>query len=179
MKTRITAKLLVAASAIGLLFAAADASAFGSGRILRGNAEGGFTAGKFRANQGPNGGGYVHGRRTTTDGNGDVTTSRGTAFRGPNGGSGTRYGSNTVNADGNASHQSGLSASGERGSVETSGSASRSADGTVQQSRNTTLTNASTGNTMNVSESYSKGSGVTRSASCSDASGNAIPCPSR
>lgn len=162
MKNRIIINTLTAAASLGLLLAAADASAFSSGRIRSANASGGFTASAFRANQGPSGGGYFHSRQATTDGSGNATVNRGTTFSGPNGASGSRYGNNAYNADGSASHSSGFSASGNRGSLETSGSASRSADGTVQQSRNTTVTNASTGNTVNVSESYTKGSGVTR-----------------
>lgn len=179
MKNPILANTLVATAAIGLLFAAADASAFTSGRFMRANGEGGYSAVKFRANQGLNGGGYDHGRSVSGDGQGDVTSTRGTAFRGPDGGTGTRYGRNTRNADGSASHESGFQGSNARGSIQSDGSASRSADGTVEQSRTTTATSAATGNTRTVDESYNKTDGYSRSASCTDASGNSIPCSSR
>jgi hypothetical protein len=49
----------------------------------------------------------------------------------------------------------------------------------VDQSRTTSATSASTGNTMTVNESYNKDTGLTRSATCTDAAGNSIACPSR
>jgi hypothetical protein len=179
MKTRVMTHALIATATLGLLLAATDASAFTAGRTVRANGEGGYTAGKFRAGQGPNGGGFVHGHRITTDGQGDVTSARGTAFRGPNGGSGTRYGRNTVNADGSASHESGFQGSNARGSIQSSGAATRSSDGTWEQGRTTSATRAATGNSVNVNESYSKETGLTRNVTCSDAAGNTIPCPSR
>lgn len=179
MNTRSIARALFAAASLGLLLAAADASAFASGRVVRQNPAGGITAGNFRAGQGPNGGAFARGRATVTDGAGNGGTVSGGAVRGPNGGTGARAGSTTWNADGSANHSSGFQASGSQGNVQSSGSATRGADGSLNQSRTTTATNAATGNTMTSSESYTKGSGVTRTTTCADAAGNTIACPSR
>jgi hypothetical protein len=55
---------------------------------------------------------------------------------------------------------------------------SRSADGTASAERNTSATNANTGVTFDGSTTYTKGSGVSRSASCRDANGNTVTCGS-
>ncbi|MFZ3116716.1 MAG: hypothetical protein WA159_00200, partial [Variovorax sp.] len=88
----------------------------------------------------------------------------------------SRAGTNTRNADGSATHRSSLSANGSQGSVQSSGSASRDASGTVTQSRSTTATNAATGNSVQSSSSYSKDTGLTRSATCYNAGGAVIAC---
>ena len=54
----------------------------------------------------------------------------------------------------------------------------RSADGTASAERNTSATNANTGVTFDGSTTYTKGSGVSRSASCRDANGNTVTCGS-
>jgi hypothetical protein len=98
---------------------------------------------------------------------------------GGNGGSAARAGKTTIAADGSATHQSGVVAQSAKGSVESSGGATRDAAGNVTQARSSTVTSATTGNTMNTSSSYSKDTGVTRSASCYNASGVSIACPTR
>jgi hypothetical protein len=55
----------------------------------------------------------------------------------------------------------------------------RSADGTASGERNATATNASTGVTFDGTATYTKGSGVSRSASCTDAAGNTVTCGKR
>lgn len=180
MKTRRFAGVLFAtAASLGLLLAATDASAFASGRFAHPNAAGGVTAGKFRAGQGPNSGAYARGRALATDGAGNGAFASGRAFRGPNGGRGARIGGTTWGADGSVNHASGFRASGARGSVQSSGSATRSADGDVHQNRTTTATSSATGNTRTTTESYSKDAGLSRSTTCTDAAGNAITCPTR
>jgi hypothetical protein len=52
----------------------------------------------------------------------------------------------------------------------------RSSDGTASAERNTTATNPNTGVTFDGSTTYTKGSGASRNASCTDASGNAVNC---
>lgn len=147
-----------------------------SRRVVRPNLAGGTTATAAVVRQGPYGGGIVRGRAVATDGQGNATTVRGGTARGPNGGTASRTGTNTRNADGSATHQSSLSASGSQGSVQSSGSASRDASGNVTQSRSTSATNAATGNSVQSSSSYNQDTGLTRSATCYNASGAVIAC---
>jgi len=119
-------------------------------------------AGGVRAIRANAGGGYTYGAAV--------------GRRGPNGGIGARAGTTTVNADGSASHRSGLQASGSRGSIQSSGSATRDASGNVTQSRSTSATNAVTGNSVQSSSSYNSATGLTRSATCYNASGAVIAC---
>lgn len=175
MKTRslilaLGATLLAAAVTAGT----ADAA---SRRVVRPNAAGGTTATAITAHEGPNGGKYVRGRGLATDGQGDARYVSGGAFKGPDGATGGRAGTTSRSADGSMTHQSGMTAQGARGSVQSSGSATRDASGNVSQSRTSTATSAATGDTIKTSESYTSGSGVTRSASCFDAGGNSIACP--
>jgi hypothetical protein len=148
-----------------------------SRRVVRPNAEGGTTATAITAHAGPNGGKSVRGRGVATDGQGDAKTVSGGAFKGPNGATGARAGTTSRSADGSMTHWSGMTAQGAKGSIQSSGSATRNASGDVTQSRSSTATSAATGDTLKTSESYSSGSGVTRSAACFDASGNSIACP--
>lgn len=144
-------------------------------RFIRPNADGGATAGRLAGGAGPNGGGFLRGRRTQGDGQGNVTSTSGGAFRGPNGASGARAAQVTHNADGSASRQGGFAASGERGSVQSQGNVSRTADGAVSGERTTSATGAN-GNTYQGSTTYTKGEGVSHTGTCSDAAGNSIPC---
>src|SRR3989344_1270007 len=98
------------------------------------------------------------------------------------------------NADGSTTTHTGVARSGPngamlrgrtvppqkaQGSLHSSGGASRNADGSVEQARSTTATSAATGNSVQTQSSYSKGSGLSRSATCYDASGTAMACPTR
>jgi hypothetical protein len=88
-------------------------------------------------------------RRLLTDGNGNLSANGSSAFTTTNGSSGSR-----------------------------STRVTRSADGSASGERSTTATNAETGVTFNGSTSYTKGSGASRSASCTDASGKTVTCGS-
>ncbi|RIX46072.1 MAG: hypothetical protein D3M94_10170 [Rhodocyclales bacterium GT-UBC] len=157
------------------LSAALPASIQARERFVRPNADGGVTAGRLNGGIGPQGGAHLRGRRTQSDGQGNVTSSSGGVFRGANGAQGGQAAQVSRHADGSASRQGGFAASGERGSIQSQGSASRSVDGTVSGQRNTSATGAS-GNTYQGNTSYTKGEGVSHSASCTDAAGNSIPC---
>ena len=85
----------------------------------------------------------------------------------------------TPSADGSLQHDSGFNASNSKGSVQSQGSATRDAQGDVTQSRTTTATSASTGDTLKSTTSYNKDTGLEHSVNCFDASGNAIACPTR
>ena len=85
----------------------------------------------------------------------------------------------TQGADGSVLHQSGVKASGSRGSVNSTGGYTRNADGTLSQNRNTGITNAATGNSYQGSTSYDASNGLSRSATCYNAAGDVIACPSR
>lgn len=127
------------------------------------------------ARQGPNGGGFARGRVVTGDGQGNAHMVSGGVFRGPNGGSGARIGEATSAADGSLSRRGGFQASNANGSIAGQGSATLGADGSLTQSRTTTATGAA-GNSYSGSTSYSKETGVVHSGTCSDPSGNVIPC---
>src|SRR3989344_2859249 len=77
------------------------------------------------------------------------------------------------------SHGATVPAQKPQGSLHSGGGASRNADGSVEQARSTTATSAATGNSVQTQSSYSKGSGLSRSATCYDASGTAMACPTR
>jgi hypothetical protein len=110
---------------------------------------------------------------------GGTTTAGVTARQGANGGTAVRAGRTSTVADGSAQHASGIRAQSAKGSVQSSGTASRDAAGNVTQARSSTVTSAATGNTLKTNSSYSKDTGVTRSASCYNASGASIACPTR
>lgn len=147
-------------------------------RSVEHNADGSTTARTGVARRSPNGT-VLRGRTTTTDGqgNGSVTSRR--AAVGAQGGTAVRQGRTTRSADGSASHSGTVSAQNAQGHLQSSGSATRNADGTVTQARSTTATSAATGNSVQAQSSYSKDSGLSRSATCYDASGTAMACPTR
>lgn len=170
----------LAAVALGAVLAlAAPAEAQARTRhSVEHNADGSTTAHTGVARRGPNGG-VLRGRTATTDGQGNTSvTSRG-AVVGAQCGMAVRQGSTTRDADGSASHSGSLSAQNARGSLQSSGGATRNADGTVTQARTSTATSAATGNSVQTQSSYSQGSGLSRSATCYDASGAVMACPSR
>ncbi|MFM9979045.1 MAG: hypothetical protein ACKVOP_13500 [Sphingomonadaceae bacterium] len=124
-----------------------------------------------------NGNVWARGRAVTTSESDATTATSGGAFKAANGAWGARASQTTVNPDGSATRRGGFAASGARGSVASEGSAARNADGTYSGSRATTATNAATGNTYKGSTTYDSTNGVTRSATCTDATGNTIACP--
>jgi hypothetical protein len=117
-------------------------------RIVTDSANGGLAV----RSAGAVNGGRVDGagqRRLSGDGQGNLQAQGSAAFSTANGSSGARSARFTRNADG--------SASGERSS---------------------TATNAATGVTFNGTSTYIQGAGVSRSAGCIDASGQAVSCGS-
>lgn len=88
-------------------------------------------------------------RRVLSDGEGNVDARANSAFTTANGSSGS-----------------------------TSKRFTRNADGTASGERSTTATNAHTGVTYDGAATYTKGEGVSRSGSCTDASGNTVTCGS-
>jgi hypothetical protein len=114
------------------------------------------------------------------DGQGNVHGAAGNGFSTAAGGQGLRTSKFNRSADGSLAASNNASVTtANGGSAERNGSFSRSTDGTASGWRDTTVTNASTGVTFNGSTSYTQGSGVSRSASCKDASGNTVSCGSR
>lgn len=171
--------ILISAIAVSVLtfgtISDADASAK---RGKFSNADGGVTAGAVASRSGSKGTrNSIRAVKTDSDGN----TVGGSASRATlaNGGTVSRVGKFQKNADGSATRQGAFSASGARGDVTSSGSTTRNADGTVSVSRDTQATNSATGNSANVSTTYQSGQGVTRTVTCTDAAGAAIPCPTR
>lgn len=173
------ATLLAALAVTALLLCTADDANARTQRVVEHNADGSTTARTGAARATPSGGGLLRGRTATTDGQGNASvTSRGAAV-GAQGGMAERQGSTTRRADGSASHSGTVSAQNVQGSLQSSGGATRNADGTVMQARSTTATSAATGNSVQAQSSYSKDSGLSRSATCYDASGTAMACPTR
>jgi hypothetical protein len=76
-------------------------------------------------------------------------------------------------------HKGGFAAQGQNGSAQSQGGFTRNTDGTVSGGRNSTATNANTGNTANGSTTYDSTNGVKHTTTCTDANGAAIACPSR
>ena len=147
-------------------------------RSVEHNADGSTTAHTGVARSGPNGA-LLRGRTATTDGQGNGSVTRRGAAVGAQGGVAARQGSTTRSVDGSASHSGTVSAQNAQVSLHSSGGASRNADGSVEQTRSTTATSAATGNSVQTQSSYSKDSGLSRSATCYDASGTAMACPTR
>ena len=147
-------------------------------RFERDNPAGGTTAGVNRYRNGENGS-LAQRRVIRSDGAGNARAVSGSAFRTPGGGSGARGATTYYGADGTVQHQSGVKASGSRGSVNSTGGYTRNADGTLSQNRNTGITNAATGNSYQGSTSYDASNGLSHSATCYNAAGDVIACPSR
>ena len=185
----------------GLAFATAHAHAAGrvTARNAHANAYGGVTASERTAWRGPAGQSGSTARRVVTDGAGDRSVGRGVSRTGPNGTyrAGERT---TVGADGSLQRDGGFRATGARGgSASGSRSFTRNADGSYAGQRSTqadgargsydsstsyangsgsraTTATAANGNTYQGETSWTRGEGVTHTASCHDAAGNSIAC---
>ena len=126
------AMLLAAlAAAVLLLLAASDASAR-SRHTVEHNADGSTTDRTGVVRAAPGGGGVLRGRSVTTDGQGHGSVRSGAAVVGPNGATAVRQGQSARNADDSASHSSAMAAQGDRGTLQSTGAATRSADGSVK-----------------------------------------------
>jgi len=172
------ATLLAAFAVAALLLSAANDANARTRRSVEHNADGGTTAHTGVARSGPHGA-VLRGRTATTDGQGNSSVNSRSVAVGAQGGMDVHQGSTTRSADGSASHSGTVSAQNAQGSLHSSGGASRNTDGTVAQARSTTATSATTGNSVQAQSSYSKDSGLSRSATCYDASGTAMACPTR
>jgi hypothetical protein len=144
-----SAFLAAAAFSMMLTISAAPADAAGraAARATVANPDGGVTNARASAVKGPNGGAAVRGRALQTDGQGNAKWKRGATAKGPNGGHG-----------------------------KTIASGQRNADGAYSGGRSTTATGAN-GNSYSGGYTYGGGNGVTRQATCTNASGAVIPCP--
>ncbi|ODS67046.1 MAG: hypothetical protein ABS37_01650 [Acidovorax sp. SCN 65-108] len=172
------ATLLAAFAVAALLLSTASEANARTRRVVEHNADGSATAHTGVARSGPNGA-MLRGRTATIDGQGNGSVTRRGATVGAQGGMAVRQGSTTRSADGSASHSGTVSAQNAQGSLHSSGGGSRNADGSVEQARSTTATSAATGNRVQTQSSYSKDSGLSHSATCYDASGTAMACPTR
>jgi hypothetical protein len=118
-------------------------------------------------------------RAFAADGEGNASGAARGGFTTESGARGGRYGEFNRSDDGSFSANGNASAEGDYRSADRSSSFNRDADGNASGERSTTLTNKQTGNTFEGSTTYEKGEGVSRSAACTDASGNGIDCGSR
>lgn len=161
----------LAVAAVTLTLAAADVAEARQGRIAARGQNGAVVAGA-----GPNGGAGVR-ARGCAQGETSVTCASGGAVRGPNGGRGARASRTIVNEDGSATRNSGLAVRGADGGALTStGSTTRNSDGTVNGSRSTSAI-AADGSTYQGTTTYDPATGLTRTTTCTDASGAAVACP--
>jgi hypothetical protein len=181
MNTRFHATVLAIAGAAVVAFAAPSARA--DGLHVRSaatqTAQGGL-AGRQSVSTDGNLGAAAGQRRVIGDGQGNVNGASHSAFTTDGGTQGSRSARYDRNADGSASASNNASAIGrDGGSAERSGSYTRNADGTASGQRSTSVTNANTGVTVDGSTTYTKGSGFSRSATCTDAAGNAVSCGKR
>lgn len=152
------------------------AGAVRAGEFVAGpNGLAGRTAGASTGNHGA-----AAGRRgLAADGQGNVAGASSGRFVTDNGAQGSRARTFNRSSDGAVDASGSASASGANGSASRSGTYERKADGSASGTRSTTATNANTGNTVEATTTYTKGEGVSRSASCKDAAGNAATCGSR
>lgn len=169
---------MAAAATLALTAFSIDSADAGRLRGARQNAAGGVTAGAVHNTQGPNGGRSVGGRGVITDGQGNGAAGSANCASGA-AGRACRAGYTTRSADGAVTHQSGAAFEGANGgSGSTQGGFTRNADGTYSGGRTTSATGAQ-GNSYNADTAYDSETGVSRSVSCTDASGAAISCPTR
>ena len=155
----------------------ADAGGRFSARGFHGNAAGGLTHSRISGFKAPNAGSFRT-RTMSTDGQGNLAAGSATAFKTPAGTVGGRGGVATRTSDGTVNHQSGMAVSGSMGSVQSQGGFSKASDGTVTGSRNTSV-QAQSGASYQGQTSYSTGSGLTHTGTCTDAYGNQVACPQR
>lgn len=179
MKRSITPLAVCLTIGFAIMATSFQASADRVVRFDRPNPAGGSTSGMTKHLSGGNGGGMTQRHVVRSDGEGNSRAVSGGAFHTPGGTSGARAGTTVQNADGSVQHKSGMTTSGTHGSASSTGSYTVDANGNVTQNRDTNMTNAATGNSYQGSTSYNSETGVTHSATCFDAGGNEISCPTR
>lgn len=148
----------------------------GGSRGAVSNPNGGITAASGYGGSGAKGK-YERTAVATSDGQGNAKAASQGKFSGTNGSQGRFSRKSTVNADGSATSTGSSSASGSKGSFDSSGTSTRSADGTINSNRATNASSAK--GSYSGSTAYNTGSGVNHSATCKDSSGNTIPCPAK
>jgi hypothetical protein len=164
-------KIGMAAAVAALMITSVSADA----RPKRGKVSG--PNGSVTAVQGANGS-SVRARGAKQNADGSVTSGRVGGFKTAGGAQGGRASTTTVNPDGSATRRSARGASGEAGSYSSSSDVTRNADGTYSGGRTTTATNNNTGTTYNGSTQIDPATGKpVRSASCTNAAGEVIACP--
>ena len=176
------------------------AAAHARARLAHPNPAGGTTARHVDAGIGPHGTTFAHGRRSVSDGTGQISSTRAGVFRGAEGASAAHASRLTREADGALTRDSRFAARSARGSLDSQGSVSRAADGTLYGDRSTTAQGSAGGSYAgsthydqdSVSHSsaatrddgtrytgttaYSRGEGVSHSGGCSDPSGKPVAC---
>jgi hypothetical protein len=190
MKTNKTPVLLAALTLLGA-FAGIVPDAAAShvrGRVVAHGADGGRIAATRAAGVGGHGayarsrhvasgvrGTAAHRRAVAADGAGNVRGRSGGYVHGAHGGEAARHGGFHRNADGSAGRQGSAYAHGPHGgTASTSGSIARDADGNVSGGRSTSAAGAN-GNRYSATTTVGNGV-VVRTASCSNAAGETIPC---
>jgi hypothetical protein len=118
-------------------------------------------------------------RGLSGDGEGNVSAGARGGFTTESGAQGRRRASFEREDDGSIEASREGSFEGDSRSGEHSRSYSRDADGNASAERSTTLANEETGNSFEGSTTYTQGEGFSRSASCTDSSGDSVSCSPR
>lgn len=163
---------IIAAALMTFSITLADqADAQGRARGARVNDAGGVSAGQVHNN-----GRRAGARGVVTDGDGNAAAGGVSCARGE-AGRACRAGATTVTGEGAVNHRSGAAVEGANGaSAVTQGGFTRTQDGVVTGQRDTTLTDAE-GNARSATTTYDSASGITRSVTCTNASGVVVACP--
>jgi hypothetical protein len=123
-------------------------------------------------------GSTVRGRGGKKNADGSVNTGSAGVFQTTSGARGGRASTTTVNPDGSANRRSASGASGPGGSYSSNSDVTRNADGTWSGGRSTTGTSSASGTTYHGTTQIDPATGKpVRSASCTDAAGVVIACP--
>lgn len=165
--------ILTALVAVISMTMVANVAVAAEGRVKARGKNGAVAAGTYNGNS------YARGHGKTVNSDGSVTAASGAGFTTAAGASGARGSTTTINTDGSATHQGGMSTQGAKGSVDSQGSVTYNADGTATGSRTTNATNAANGNSYTGTTSYDSATGVSRQATCYDAAGAVMTCPTR
>lgn len=171
--------MVVAGFALGLVTVTAHPAEAGGGYVFKGagqNDAGGITAGSRRAIRGENGNYYKNGKGLWTDGSGNVKSRRVKGFQAPNGSSGAVASGTTRTTDGSLQHKSNAQYNGQNVSASSSGNFTKSADGQLTATRQSSATTAS-GAGYTGSTSYDPATGLSTTRVCTNQYGETVPCP--
>lgn len=163
-----------------LIAAGLLASQAAEAQVARGHVRlpsGAAAGGQIHKRTGPDGGTLIGGRRAARDGHGNAVVGGANCATGA-AGQACRAGRTTRTADGTVTHRSGVDIDGANGRALTStGDFTKSADGAITHDRTTSASGAN--GSVTIDKSYATGTGRTRTATCANAAGEVVACPTR